>query len=82
IISILPNAFYLLLRNPLDGLSKFPYNTICLIISFVIYLVLLISSKNIEQVAYSIVAAYSILGAMSLFFWIFALRKSTSISKK
>nr|AOP02852.1 Wzx [Streptococcus suis] len=82
ILSIIPNAFYLLLRSPLDGISKFPYNTICLTVSFIAYIFLLVLSENIEMVAYSIVAAYSILGAMSLFFWIFALRKSTSISKK
>lgn len=76
IISILPNAFYLLLRSPLDGVSKFPYNTICLLISFIIYIILLLSSNSIEMVAYSVVITYTILGLLSLGCWILALQRN------
>nr|APZ78915.1 Wzx [Streptococcus suis]APZ78937.1 Wzx [Streptococcus suis] len=76
IISILPNAFYLLLRSPLDGVSKFPYNTICLMVSFIIYIILLICSNTIEMVACSVVITYTILGLLSLGCWILALRRT------
>ena len=75
IISILPNAFYLLLRNPLDGKSKFPYNTICLTISFIIYIILLLFAGTIKICAFDTIIAYTILGLMSLFSWLYVIRK-------
>ena len=75
IISILPNAFYLLLRNPLDGKSKFPYNTICLTISFIIYIILLLFASTIKMCAFVTIVAYTILGLMSLFSWLYVIRK-------
>ncbi|OHY30333.1 hypothetical protein BI362_03370 [Streptococcus parauberis] len=76
ILSVLPNAFYLLLRSPLDGISKFPYNTFCLGISFIVYIILLMISPNIQIVAFSAVITYSLLGILSLFCWKYALKKS------
>lgn len=70
IISIVPNAYYLLLRNPLDGKSKFPYNTICLLVSFVIYVVLLLFASNIKMCAVDTIIAYTVLGALTLGSWI------------
>lgn len=75
IISIIPNAFYLLLRNPLDGISKFPYNTICLMLSFIVYVVMLVLASSIEMCAISLIVAYSFLGIMSLLFWKHAVSK-------
>ncbi len=69
IISIIPNAYYLLLRNPLDGKSKFPYNTICLTISFIIYIILLLLSSSVKMCAYATIVAYTILGVLSLICW-------------
>jgi O-antigen/teichoic acid export membrane protein len=69
IIAIIPNAFYLLLRNPLDGVSKFPYNTICLVISFAVYIGLLMNAKSMEFCAIALIVAYTILGGLSLIFW-------------
>lgn len=70
IIAIIPNAYYLLLRNPLDGKSKFPYNTICLLVSFLLYIVLLLFSSSVEMCAVSTIIAYSVLGGLSLMSWI------------
>lgn len=69
IVSIIPNAFYLLLRNPLDGKSKFPYNTICLAISFIVYIILLAIAPSIEMCAVYTIVAYSLLGGLSLICW-------------
>ncbi|MBA2796617.1 oligosaccharide flippase family protein [Streptococcus porcinus] len=74
ILSVLPNAFYLLLRSPLDGISKFPYNTFCLVMSFTLYFILLIIAPDIKMVAYSAVVAYSLLGILSLLCWQKALK--------
>lgn len=69
ILAIIPNALYLLFRNPLDAISKYPYNTICLLTSFVIYLGLLCVSSSIEFCAMALVIAYTISGCLSLVFW-------------
>lgn len=67
--SILPNSIYLLLRNPLDGMSGFPYNSISLLISFIVYILLLIIAPNIEFCAISMTISYIILGLLTFFFW-------------
>ncbi|MCB4335829.1 lipopolysaccharide biosynthesis protein [Bacillus cereus] len=69
ILAVLPNAFYLLLRNPLDAMSKIPYNTINLIISFVVLNILVFLSTNVVAYAISFVAAYGLLSILSFWAW-------------
>ena len=69
IISILPNSLYLLFRNPLDAISKIPYNTICLISSFIIMLLGMLFANDIALCAYIFMGAYCLLGIMSWIFW-------------
>mgnify|MGYP001235203708 CR=1 FL=1 len=69
IISIIPSILYLLLRSPLDAMSKIPYNTINLIISFIVLNILTFLASNITAYALSYVIAYSILGAFSILAW-------------
>ncbi|MCM1257610.1 MAG: MATE family efflux transporter [Roseburia sp.] len=76
ILSIVPNAFYLLLRNPLDGISKYPYNTICLLISFVVYVGVLAIAPTMEVCGIALILAYSLLGGLSFAFWKYALKKT------
>ena len=51
--TIVAQAVYLLLRNPIDAISKFPLNTINLILSFIVMLVLFIFSDSLIQLTYS-----------------------------
>lgn len=69
IVSIIPNAYYLLLRNPLDGKSKFPYNTVCLLISFIVYIVLLLFASDIKMCAMDTIVAYTVLGILTFISW-------------
>lgn len=69
IIAIIPNAFYLLLRNPLDGISRMPYNTMMLVLSFIVYVVLLVLAPTVEYCAYATIIAYVILGGGSFIIW-------------
>ncbi|WP_054026171.1 oligosaccharide flippase family protein [Bacillus sp. FJAT-28004] len=73
-IAILPNIYYLLLRNPLDAMSRFPYNSINLIISFLLLNLLLIYSSSMEAFAVSFVVSYFVLGILSFATW-FILKK-------
>lgn len=74
ILSILPQSMYLLLRNPIDAKSTFPYNTIVLLISFIIYILLLLVSSSIEVAAWATVFSYVVLGILSSLVW-FKLKK-------
>lgn len=69
ILAILPNALYLLFRNPLDAISKFPYNTICLILGFVVMVVLMLRSTTILQCAIAFIIGYAVLGVLSMGAW-------------
>ncbi|MDB1750816.1 lipopolysaccharide biosynthesis protein [Enterococcus avium] len=74
IFSLLPNAIYLLLRNPLDALAKFPINTINLIVSFCIMNIIIYLSNSIKMYALSFFIAYTILGSLSWISWLFLKR--------
>ncbi|MGG3689499.1 lipopolysaccharide biosynthesis protein [Caldifermentibacillus hisashii] len=69
ILSVLPNAFYLLLRNPIDAVSKTPYNTINLTISFSVLIVLSFLSSSIIEFTWSIFISYTLLGFLSIWTW-------------
>lgn len=69
ILAVLPNAYYLLLRNPLDAVSKIPYNTINLLISFLFLNVFIYFSSSTTAYAVSFVAAYTLLGLLSMWSW-------------
>lgn len=68
-LAVLPNAFYLLLRNPLDAISKTAYNTINLIVSFIILNILTLFSSTITAYAFSFVISYGVLGVLSIWSW-------------
>lgn len=64
-LAILPNAFYMLFRNPLDAISKFPYNTICLAISFTVTILCMTFAPTINACAWWFVIGYLVLGVLS-----------------
>lgn len=78
IFSLLPNSIYLLLRNPLDALSRFPINTINLIVSFSVMLAIVYFSNSEVMYAFSYFIAYTLLGVMSWGSWILLKRKRTA----
>ena len=67
--TIVAQAVYLLLRNPIDAISKFPLNTINLILSFIVMLVLFIFSDSLIQLTYSFLAANFVLAFLSVVSW-------------
>lgn len=79
IFSIIPNAYYLLLRNPLDGKSKFPYNTVCLLISFMVYIIVLLFAPDIKVCAVDTIAAYTVLGILTFISWCKVSKKENKI---
>lgn len=68
-LSILPNAVYLLLRNPLDAVSVKPLNTINLFISFAVMVGMLFWADTWVTYAAAFVAGYLLLGLLSWISW-------------
>lgn len=74
-LSILPNAIYLLYRNPLDAISVYPYNSINLFISFLFMTVFMMISPNIIICSWGYVLGYTVLGLLSYMSWRKALKQ-------
>lgn len=68
-MALLPQSFYLLLRNPLDAISKVPYNSINLAISFALLIIVTLISKNLIQAVGAVVISYWILGILTVCAW-------------
>jgi O-antigen/teichoic acid export membrane protein len=68
--AIIPNAFYLLLRNPLDALSVFPYNALNLLISFIVLAIGMYFASTIEEFGYSYLLSYIIMAILSMISWL------------
>lgn len=76
--SMIPNAMYLLLRNPIDVLSKVPYNTFNLIIACTIGFVMMYCSKQIVDLLYAYVFIFVWLGVVSYLIWLKLLKNEES----
>ncbi len=74
-VAILPRAMFLLLRNPIDGVTKIPFNTINLAISFAITCVGMLLVNSIQLCAWIYVIGYCALAALSFATWMFCRKK-------
>lgn len=68
-LSVVPYSMYLLLRNPLDAISKIPFNTFNLGVSLGVLVLAVVTVKNIHEAAWAFVGAYLILGVLSELSW-------------
>ena len=68
-LSILPHSVYLLIRNIVDALSKVPYNTFTVILSFLYLSISLLFSNSLFEASIHYCISSLILGTGSLFFW-------------
>lgn len=71
ILAVLPNAIYLLLRNPLDAASVMPYNTINLIVAFGILMGVLYLGNTVDTYIGGFIGAYTYLGISSWMCWLY-----------
>lgn len=79
VLSILFESIYLLLRNPIDAVSHFPYNTINLLLSFIVLIALFYFSKTIVQFAVSFLLATIVKSIISFFTWHFCRKEHAFI---
>lgn len=75
ILAVLPNSYYLLYRNPLDAISRFPYNTVSLAVSFAVTCALMLVSTTLLQCAAAFALGKGILGFLSILLWKRCLRR-------
>lgn len=73
--SILPASLYYLLRNPIDGLSRIPFNTINLAISFGILCGLVVYFNDYDGYALAFIIGYSILCLLSIISFLYCRRR-------
>ncbi len=69
ILSVLPQAIYLLYRNPIDAISVIPYNTIILGISLIAMILAFSHFSSLVQLAWSYVAVSLLQGVLSWITW-------------
>lgn len=76
IVSILPQAMYLLYRNPIDAVSVIPYNTIILGLCLTVMVVLFSLAQTLTEFAWAYVAVSFIQGILSWIAWIVLNKRS------
>lgn len=69
ILGAIPYVSYVILRNPLDAIEKWPYNSLSLIITLVILLGLIMLNNVLFTPQFSIFFSLVILGLLTLYFW-------------
>lgn len=74
-LSLLPQAMYLLYRNPNDAVSEVPFNTIIVGVSFLILVLGLFRSSSLEQCAYVYLYAAIFQGLTSFLTWFVLIKK-------
>lgn len=75
-IALIPKSLYLLFRNPIDAVSKFPYNLVTLSLHLLLMVVLFNVSSSLRDCAYYYCLATLVLGVSSYVSWMVALRKA------
>ncbi len=76
LLSVLPQSMYLLYRNPIDAVSTIPYNTIILLVSCIVLIVLFSFSSSLSDYSYSFVLASFVQGCLSILVWLLINKKS------
>ena len=69
LLSILPQALYLLYRNPIDAISVIPYNTIILCICLTVMVLTFSYSQSIAHLAWAYFIVSLLQGGLSWFTW-------------
>ena len=69
LLAILPQSVYLLYRNPIDAISKTPYNTINLGICLAIMIVAFYQLDSLEGLAYAFLGVSILKGIFSIITW-------------
>ena len=75
ILAILPQAIYLLFRNPIDAISAIPYNTLILGVSLLVMILAFTHSHTIYEYAWAYFLVSLFQGTLSWLTWLHLKRK-------
>lgn len=75
LLSVLPQSMYLLYRNPIDAISTVPYNTVILLLSCIVLIILFSVSNSLSDYSYSFVCASFVQGGLSMIVWMLINKK-------
>jgi O-antigen/teichoic acid export membrane protein len=75
LLSVLPQSMYLLYRNPIDAVSTLPYNTLILLVSCIVLIILFSFSSSLSDYSYSFVCASFVQGGLSILVWLLLNKK-------
>ena len=81
-LAVIPYSLYILLRNPIDAISRKPYNTINLIISFGFLMILLVNTNSLFISGLAFPLSFTFLGILSLLTWQLTFKKYNKNSCK
>lgn len=76
LLSVLPQSMYLLYRNPIDAVSTLPYNTLILLVSCIVLIILFSFSSSLSDYSYSFVCASFVQGGLSILVWLLLNKKN------
>jgi len=79
ILSILPQAAYMLYRNTIDAVSVIPYNAVILGICLLAMIVSFMLSTTLTQFAWAYTAVSTLQGLLSWFTWRVARKRKTNL---
>jgi O-antigen/teichoic acid export membrane protein len=79
LLTLVPRAQFLLLRNPIDAIAVKPYNTFNLGISMIVMIFVIFLSNNIVLIALSFVISDTVLCCLSFITWQILIRKEDNI---
>lgn len=69
LMSVIPQSMYLLYRNPLDAVSTLPFNTLILVVSCAVLVLLFTISNTLFDYSFSFVISSVFQGALSVVAW-------------
>lgn len=69
ILSLLPESMYLLYRNPIDAVSKVPYNTYIMFVSLLALIVSFLFCSDLQSYAWAYFCVATFRGLASLLVW-------------
>jgi hypothetical protein len=69
LLAILPQSIYLLYRNPIDAISKTPYNTLNLGICLTIMVFAFYQLNTLQHFAYAFLGVCILKGVISILTW-------------
>lgn len=75
-ISLVPQCIFQLLCNPIDAMSKIPFNLITISVSTIVLFTIILFANSIYDCALAYLISNIVTAFLTLIFWVFVMRKA------